>query len=411
MKRILIIEDEELIRDVISEILTYNGYETKGEANGEEGLKTAIEMKPDLILCDVNMPVMNGLQALEAIRKNDEIKNIPFVFLTALTTMNDLREGMNLGADDYLIKPFDHKELLATISRLLLKSDSLKKESKLELDIVKEQVKGFVDSLDRAKTIQNVILPTEEKMNELFPEHFTFFSPKDIVSGDFYWVRKVGDITLVAVADCTGHGVPGALISMSCYTILNNIIDQLHLINPAEILLKTNQLFVEFMNANQESFTGDGMDIALCAINNKTNKIQFAGSKRPIYLINKYGKFDPTNLPEERLRTVEDQRGDILYEIKGDVHSVGCRHSIFVSNEQIIEFEKGDRIYLCSDGYGDQFGEISNRKFMSKNLKNFLLSIHGEGLTKQGQLISDTFKTWRGNREQTDDVVVLGIQL
>jgi sigma-B regulation protein RsbU (phosphoserine phosphatase) len=411
MKRILIIEDEELIRDVISEILTYNGYETEGEANGEKGVARAIEMKPDLILCDVNMPVMNGLQVLEAIKKNEEIKNIPFVFLTALTTMNDLREGMNLGADDYLIKPFDHKELLATISRLLLKADSLKKENDVQLDIVKEQVKGFVDSLDRAKAIQNVILPTEDKMNELFPEHFTFFSPKDIVSGDFYWVRKVGDITLMAVADCTGHGVPGALISMSCYTILNNIIDQFNLVHPAEILKKTNKLFVEFMNSNQESITGDGMDIALCAINNKTNTIQFAGSKRPVYLINKYGEFNTSSLPEERLRTVEDQRGEILYEIKGDVHSIGCRYSTFVAEEQVFEFEKGDVIYLCSDGYGDQFGEISNRKFMSKNLKNFLLSIHSEQLTKQGQLISDTFKTWKGNREQTDDVTVLGIQL
>ncbi|MBW6484381.1 MAG: response regulator [Vicingaceae bacterium] len=238
MGKILVIEDEKNIRDTLAEILVLNGYNVECAFNGINGITKAIEMKPDLVLCDVMMPELDGWQTVEAFRLNPELYYIPFVFISALSTMQDFRKGMNLGADDYLAKPFDIKELLQIVAYQLDKVEIRKrtnnidknKNTKKALNDFKEKVKGkakdFFDSLERAKMVQKVILPSDVEMIRLFPEHFIFYLPKDTVSGDFYWIRNVDEIKLVAVADCTGHGIPAALISMICYNLLNTTVDQ-----------------------------------------------------------------------------------------------------------------------------------------------------------------------------------------
>ena len=198
MSKILVIEDEALIRESICDVLELNGFETESESDGESGLNSVSTLKPDLILCDINMPKISGLDVLKAIRANDELKHIPFVFLTALSTMGDLRKGMNLGAEDYLTKPYNNKELVEIISKQLKKVEDLKEMEK-ELsrkhltkfkDKIKEKSKSFYDSLNRAKTVQNVILQSKQKMDELLPNHFNYFLPKYSISGDFYWAKR-----------------------------------------------------------------------------------------------------------------------------------------------------------------------------------------------------------------------------
>ena len=295
MSTILVIEDEKLIRESICDILDLNGYKILSESNGINGLKRAYITSPDLVLCDINMPKLNGLNVLKAIRQNEKLKNTPFVFLSSLSSMHDLRAGMNQGADDYLTKPFHYNELLTIISVQLKKSLQLKKikreYSRKYIDNyrgkINEKTKGFFDSLNRAKTIQNVIFPSKQKMEELLPNHFNYFLPKYAISGDFYWARKIKGITLIAVADCTGHGIPGALISMACNISLNNAVDQFNLTKPAEILTKVNSIFLDFMNANQSNISQDGMDICLCAIEPNSKTVRFAGAKRPLYVITK----------------------------------------------------------------------------------------------------------------------------
>lgn len=416
---ILVVEDEQFIREAICEILTFNGYETKAESNGINGLRTAIITKPDLILCDVMMPKFSGLQMLKALRKNSEIENTPFIFLSALASMEDLRRGMNLGADDYLVKPFDRNELLDIISLKLSKSRKVKKHqekqfketvNKLE-NKVEKKTKNFRHSLDRAKNIQNVILPSKEKMVELLPQHFNFYKPKDVISGDFYLVRKIKDHTMIAVADCTGHGVPGALISIACYTSICRAIDQFGLNNSAKILTETNKILVNFMNQNQRSSLHDGMDIALCIIDHKSNLIRFAGAKRPLYMISKDNSFKYENVTNDRLRTIANDKGGVLYEIRGGIYSIGTPEYDFNVQEQIFKYQKGDIIYLSSDGYVDQFGGELNRKYSSKKLKELLLSTYNEKTEKQGQLLESAFESWKGNEEQTDDVTLMGIRL
>ena len=417
MSKILVIEDEALIRESICDVLELNGYETESEPDGEKGLKRASSLKPDLILCDINMPIISGLDVLKAIRADDELKHTPFVFLTALSTMDDLRAGMNLGAEDYLAKPYRNKELISIISHQLKKVEDLKKvgEALSEKNMkdfklkIKEKSKGFYDSLNRAKTVQNVILPSNQKMAELLPDHFNYFLPKYSISGDFYWAKKLDNATLIAVADCTGHGIPGALISMAGNISLNNAVEQFGLMKPAEILTKANDLFLDFMNANESNVAHDGMDICLCSIEDNSNLIRFAGAKRPLYLVTKKDNFKPVsgvnNYSELNLEEMT------LYEMKGNNCSIGADDLDFHVEDQVFEYNKGDAIYLSSDGYVDQFGGEGDRKFKSKRLKNILLSIQGKSMFEQKETLVQEFQNWKGKKEQIDDATILGIKL
>lgn len=425
MSKILVIEDEKNIRDTIADILVLSGYEVECVANGKHGLNKAIQIKPDLVLCDVMMPEWDGWETVKEFRLNPELYATPFVFLSALSTMQDFRKGMNLGADDYLAKPFDINELLNIISSQLNKVVLRKKLNHIDSNKntqnalndfkikIKEKTKDFFDSLERAKMVQKVILPSHSEMNELFPEHFIFYLPKDTISGDFYWARNFNGIKLIAVADCTGHGIPAALISMICYNMLNITVDQYGFRSPADILTKVNELLVEFMSAHHKNYIGDGMDILLCAIlpsqEGSGGVLQYAAAKRPIYINTK--KFKQISINEKNLRLHENLNGQILYEIKGSNSSIGGIDSNFEIQEQVLEYQKGDTIYLTSDGYADQFGGNNDKKYRTKNLKNLLLSIQNMEIKNQGQIMINEFENWRGETKQTDDVTILGVKL
>ena len=432
MDKILVIEDEKNIRDTLSEILVLNGYDVECAFNGRNGITKAIEMKPDLVLCDVMMPELDGWQTVKEFRLNPELYCTPFVFMSALSTMQDFRNGMNLGADDYLAKPFDIKELLQIVAYQLNKVEIRKRTNNIDKnkntkealndfkEKIKEKAKDFFDSLERAKMVQKVILPSDAEMKELFPKHFIFYSPKDTISGDFYWSRNVDGIKLVAVADCTGHGIPAALISMVCYNLLNTTVDQYGFRNPTEILIKVNSLLVEFMSAHHKNYIGDGMDISLCAIlpsreacpttgGGSGGVLQYAGAKRPIYIHTK--KFNSINIQEDNLRLHENLEGQLLYEIKGSNSSIGGIGSNFEIQEQVFEYQHGDTIYLTSDGFADQFGGNNDKKYKTKSLKNLILSFQTNEMAEQKQLLQKEFENWKRALEQTDDVTVIGIRL
>ena len=421
MNKILVIEDEKPVRDTINEILSLGGYKVESASNGRIGLDKARKMIPDLVLCDVVMPVLDGWQTAEAFRQIPELKYIPFVFLSALSTMPDFRRGMNLGADDYLTKPFDHNELLAIISRQLEKvvtrnelhvregDNRVKKALNDFKGKVKHKTKEFFESMDRAKVVQNAILPGTEQMNELFPDHFNYYVPKYSIAGDFYWVKKIDGITLVAVADCTGHGIPAALISMVCYDKLNTAVDHFGFRNPAEILTKVNELVAEYMGTNREDGQGDGMDISLCAIDHDNKLIRYGGAQRPIYFV--ANVLNPVHLSDGRFKVHQNNEGHSLFEIKGSGYPIGHVVPGFEIKEQVFKYKKGDAIYLSSDGFVDQFGGDADKKFKSRNLRNLLLSFRNTEMNEQGQLLAQAFETWKGDQEQTDDVTVLGIRL
>ena len=421
MKRILIIEDDEHIRESLYELLKLEPYDVDCAANGREGLLVALKNLPDIVVCDVLMPELNGWQTLSVFKDTKQLQCVPFVFLTAKATMGDLRKGMNLGADDYLVKPFNPLELLKIIKLKLEKMDRLVRYERFKTKhVVKSAVKkfrskekdkndNFNQSLERAKAVQNVILPNHNRIKNLFSHYFSYYIPKDTISGDFFWIREIDSKILVAVIDCTGHGVPAALLTMICYTQLNIAVDRFELKSPGKIINKVNELIVDFMDVNDNNRTQDGMDIAICEIDYENQMVKFAGAKRPVYFVT--SNFNPIQVSNDRIKRLENSKGDQLVELKGDKNSVGASINNFYTVEQIFKFQTNDKLYLSTDGMVDQFGGEKFKRFKSNNFKNLLLSIRNENMDTQYDIINTTFNNWRGNNEQTDDMTLLGIQL
>lgn len=258
--------------------------------------------------------------------------------------------------------------------------------------IVEEQNKDITDSIKYAERIQTAILPPEQMWNTLLPQSFVFYKPKDILSGDFYWIEQKGDLIFVAAADCTGHGVPGALISIVNYNLLNKAVLEKDLNNPADILNYVNQqLTVALHQTFQESSVKDGMDISLCVINTKTLELNYSGANNPIYIL----------------------QNKELTQHNADKFPVGAfvdeQVPSFTSKQ--IQLQKNDLIYLFSDGYADQFGGEKGKKFKYKQLKDILVEYQDLPLNKQRSILEERFINWKGKLEQVDDVLVIGIRV
>ncbi len=258
--------------------------------------------------------------------------------------------------------------------------------------IVEEKNKDIGDSIRYAKRIQEAILPPDKMWYEHLPNSFVIYNPKDILSGDFYWLEKTEDYIFVAAADCTGHGVPGALMSIVNYNLLNKAVLEKNLVMPGEILDSVNYYLTHSLHQSyNEASIKDGMDITLLSINKKTNEIYFAGANNPIYIISE-GK---------------------LMEVKADKFPVGAFIEENVQNfkSQKLNVKIGDTIYLFTDGYADQFGGPKGKKFKYKQFSDLLLGNCDKPLSQQQLILQQQFTDWKGNLEQVDDVCVLGIKL
>lgn len=254
------------------------------------------------------------------------------------------------------------------------------------------QKKEITDSINYAKRIQESILPPAEHWNKILPQSFIFYRPKDIVSGDFYWVEQKQDIVCFAAVDCTGHGVPGALMSVVGFNLLTQAVNEVGLTKPSEIL---KHLDAGVTKTLRQSETGkgvkDGMDLSLCTLNTKTNELQYAGAFNSLYYIS-------------------DGR---LNEIKADKFPIGVNLDGKVDEyrNHTIQLKSGDSIYLFSDGYADQFGGERGKKFKYNQLKQMLAEISKAPIHQQKQVVEDTFDKWKGGLEQIDDVVIIGVRI
>ncbi|MDF1673439.1 MAG: tetratricopeptide repeat protein [Vicingaceae bacterium] len=246
----------------------------------------------------------------------------------------------------------------------------------------------ITDSITYAKRIQDAILPSQQYLQDNLKDGFVFYQPKDIVAGDFYWVEPTSEGVLYAAADCTGHGVPGAMVSVVCNNALERAVREFNLLEPGVILDKVSELVAYKFNTD-ENDVRDGMDIALCKIAYKTNILSFSGANNPLYII----------------------RNGKLIETKGDKQPIGKAYDVKPFTTHKIQLEKGDTIYTLSDGYPDQFGGNKGKKFKYQQFKNFLISIQQYDMEKQKELIAEKFNAWKGGLEQIDDVLVLGIRI
>lgn len=259
-------------------------------------------------------------------------------------------------------------------------------------EVIEQKNHEIVDSITYARRIQAAILPSMKAFHENIPDSFVLYKPKDIVAGDFYWMEKVGDSILFAAADCTGHGVPGAMVSVICNNGLNRSVREYKRIIPGEILDKTREIVVQEFEKSEEEVK-DGMDIALCRLTPQPNgkfKLEYAGANNPLYLIK-------SNAAE-------------LIEIKADKQPIGKYATETPFSTHSIEIEKGDLIYLASDGFADQFGGPKGKKLKASAFKSILMEIHERPMTEQANELNKRFDNWRGKIEQIDDVCVIGIR-
>lgn len=256
--------------------------------------------------------------------------------------------------------------------------------------IIQEKNKDITDSIRYAKRLQTAILKPENKLGSYFDDGFILFKPKDIVSGDFYWFEKFGNLTLLAAADCTGHGVPGAFMSIIGCNLLSQTVNEHAITKPAAILNSVNKGLAKVLQQrNEEVSVKDGMDIALCVFNSETMMLEYSGAYNPMWLI----------------------RNGNLIEYKADKFPVGA----FVDNEirifknHEIPVQKGDMIYLFSDGYADQFGGPDGKKFKYKALQKLIMETYSKPGRVQKEIFEKTFEDWMGRLEQVDDVLLIGV--
>jgi serine phosphatase RsbU (regulator of sigma subunit) len=280
---------------------------------------------------------------------------------------------------------------------MLVKTRKLLREKEQAIDLIELQKgelelkdKDITDSLIYAQRIQEALLPSETYFRKHFEDSFILFKPKNIVSGDFYWIGEKNENIYVVAADCTGHGVPGALMSMIGLEIIEKAINEENIEVPSQVLAVMNKGLEKTFSREKNIGTiiRDGMDIGLCVIDRKRKKVNYAGAFMPLYLI----------------------RNGSLSEIMPDKIIIGMNPEGVSYTDHEIDLLENDIFYLFTDGYVDQFGGTENKKFMYRRFRYLLLKIHGLPVSDQKAILDENIKTWMGSTEQVDDMMVIGFR-
>lgn len=282
--------------------------------------------------------------------------------------------------------------LVVIIAIVLYNRFLVKKRANVSLqkayDLIEEKNKSITDSIRYAKHLQEAILPSQEMIKRLLPDSFILYKPKDIVAGDFYWVEENERMIFFAAADCTGHGVPGALVSVVCSKALNSAVREFHLTDPGAILDKATEIVLDtFSRSGSE--VNDGMDISLCCFDRANMELTWAGANNPLWLVRDHG----------------------LTEQLPDKQPVGKAEKRKPFTPHRITVRPGDMLYLFTDGYADQFGGEKGKKFKYRQLQELILKVCNLPLAEQQRKLDEAFGQWKGRLEQVDDVLILGIRL
>jgi len=293
----------------------------------------------------------------------------------------------------------------ATVEKAHSETELQKQAVEKQKEIIEETHKEITDSINYAKRLQNAILPSLNEVNQHLKNNFILFLPKDVVSGDFYWFAHKGNTSYIAAADCTGHGVPGALVSVVCSNALNRTVNEFKIYQPAKILDKTRELVIETFAKSGENIK-DGMDISLCAISDK--KITFSGANNPLWLIRKKELLTQEEIDNKIAISTNELA---LLEYKADKQPIGLYEKMNPFTEIEIDIHKGDVIYLFTDGFADQFGGERGKKYKYKPFKKLLMSASQKPLDMQLKIIKTEFETWKTNIEQVDDICIIGYRI
>jgi serine phosphatase RsbU (regulator of sigma subunit) len=363
-------------------------YDLGNYKQGYDDMQKHIEVQDSLINID-NQRSINDLQTKYDSEKKDRENKI-------LKQENELRKAEDNRKNLLIIMGIVALSLLLVVGFVLARQNRIKQRANKELsdknEIIEEQHKDITDSITYAKRIQEAIFPPDKMWYSILPESFVLYKPKDILSGDFYWIEETEEFIWLAAADCTGHGVPGALMSIVNFNLLNKAVLEKGIHDPGDILSAVNVWLTQSLHQSfNESSIKDGMDVALLSINKKTGEIKYAGAFNSVYHFSDNG----------------------FNEIKGDKFPVGAfiEESIKKFTTHTIHASKGDMLYIFSDGYADQFGGPKGKKFKYKRMKELLSRIRTQTPVTQEKVLETEFTKWKGANEQVDDVLVIGIRL
>ncbi len=295
-------------------------------------------------------------------------------------------------------------------NELSTKNEALELQQKLTLD----KNKSILDSIQYAQRIQQSIMPSQASMKQLFPNSFIYFQPRDIVSGDFYFMVEKNRKLYFAIADCTGHGVPGAFVSIIGMHAIHRALNEFNLEQPAEILNRVNNLVVQNISNNSDTIIDDGMDIAFCSIDLDTKQLEFAGAHMPLWIVRKHDEVLNESYSNPMHYMKQLGHTDTTYaieEVKADNQPIGHFMKRIPFTNHKIKLQSGDSIYIFSDGYADQFGGVEGKKFKYNRLKSLMLGLQDFSMDMQHVQVKETFRIWKGDFDQVDDVCVFGMQV
>jgi len=447
--KILVVDDEPDLQLLITQ--KFRSSIAKGELifdfalNGEIALeKATADPEIDLIFTDINMPVMDGLTLLNNLKERKVAAKA--IVISAYSEIANIRVAMNKGAFDFITKPIELADLEVTMHKGLREMEMLRQgietkqnlertthekeeailekieaqrqalenlqekeklilqqnemlenqvrertsEVVLQKELIEQKNKEILDSIRYAKRLQEAILPPVKIMNGLFPHSLIYYCAKDIVAGDFYWFDAGRGQSIVVAADCTGHGVAGALMSMIGISLLNQLVNEKGITNPATILQQLHVMVIAALKQDENN-TNDGMDICICAFDQASRKLKFAGANRPLWLLrnNEMIEYPPNKFPIGGLQVQHDE--------------------VIIQHD--ITLEENDMLYLFTDGYADQFGGENGKKLMKKNFREMLLSMQHMNMKQQEIHLKQHFENWKGMHDQVDDVLVIGIKI
>jgi CheY-like chemotaxis protein len=389
---ILIVDDVPRNLQLLAAILKEeNKYEVAAATSGAAALKIVNNVLPDLILLDIMMPEMDGFEVCQKLKASPSTRDIPVVFLTAKAGLKDIVKGFQLGGVDYITKPFNGTELLARVQTHIELKQS---KEKLNDSLQKLQLanRHLTDSINYAQLIQQAVMPQKQDIKTVFKESFVFLKPRDIVSGDFFWILGSPERIIIAAVDCTGHGVPGAFVSVLSYQLMHEIIVMRGFWDPDLILNELDKSIKSVFNQGRTEVC-EGMDVAICSLDLQNRVLEFAGAKNPlIYIYN-----------------------DDLQHIKGDRSSIGgFRCSSRKENhfsKQVIPIRDSTMFYLYSDGFPDQLGGEQGRRFTHRRFRELLRDICHLPMEAQEKALEQALTDWMGKEyDQIDDILIIGFK-
>ncbi len=388
LQSVLVVDDNPKNIQILATMLSEENLDVEFALNGSAALNWTEQKNFDLILLDIMMPVMDGFEVCRRLKENPDTNEIPVIFITAKTDTSSIIEGFKLGAIDYIIKPFIPAELRMRV-RTHLEIIRARKQLRSYTVELEQKNRNITDSIKYARNIQKAIMQPSLKHLRAFPEHFILYMPQHYISGDFYWAYHNKDKMFFAAMDCTGHGVPGALMSILGITLLNEIVLHDKVTEAGSVLEHLKERVIKALGQNEKSETvRDGMEGGIITYETKTGELEYAGSYNPLLLVR-----------NKELKVFKADRISIGY---------GMRKGSF--NTISLNIRKNDIVYLHSDGFIDQFGGPGIKKFTSAQFHELLQKNHHLSMELQREALKTALEEWKGDNEQVDDILVTGLR-